>query len=109
VYVDRKKALAQLVAALDLIVDPFAAMGLGPIEDDSHRCTGKLLFDPVTNAASSELNGFELGFVIKWRGLALRPDYPRIANLHNPKDISVVMKAEEYLARQLMSPCPRTN
>lgn len=76
VYVDRKKALAQLVAAFDLVVDPFAAVSLGPIEDDSHRCPCKLLFDPVTNAASSKFNGFELGFVIEWRCLALCPDYP---------------------------------
>src|SRR3546814_4163915 len=101
-YVDGQYAFPKLVASLDLVPDPFAVIRLRAKKHHRHGRAFELLLDPFFYAARASFCLFELCIVIERLRFATWTNHPGIADLHDPSNITVIVKSNEYPTRQAL-------
>ncbi|MGE7007098.1 hypothetical protein ACQKPB_20965, partial [Sphingomonas sp. NPDC085925] len=94
----------KLVTSLDLVPDPFAIIRLCAEQHHSHGRAFELLFDPFFYAARASFCLFELCLVIERLRFATWTNHPGIADLHDPSNVTVIVKAKEYPTRHRFPP-----
>jgi hypothetical protein len=95
VYIDRQNAHPVLVALLDLIFHPRAAVRLGTKEYSSYRAALELLVDPLLNAAGAPLHLFKVRTIVKRLRIASFTHDPGVPYLLDSPDVPIVMEAEK--------------